>query len=155
MGLQQGKEKYPKAKIVLSFFSPSGYELHKNYALADYVTYLPFDKKSNVSEFINLVNPKVVVFVKYEFWLNYLFELEAKKIPTYLVSAVIKKHQPFFKWYGKAFVKALKTYKNIFVQDENSLQLLKSLGATNGVNAGDTRIDRVLAVRSKSLEIKR
>jgi 3-deoxy-D-manno-octulosonic-acid transferase len=146
------KEKHPNHKILLSFFSPSGYEMHKNYKLADHVTYLPFDKKRNVRRFIESSKPKAVIFVKYEFWLNYLFELKKQGIPTFLVSAVIKKHQPFFKWYGKPFVKALQNYRKIFVQDGDSLELLESLGASNGEVFGDTRIDRVIAVRDRSGE---
>ncbi len=149
------RSNYPKHKILLTFFSPSGYELHKNYNLADLVMYLPFDSKSNARHFINCSNLKTVIFVKYEFWLHYLWELNSKKIPTYLVSAIIREHQPFFKWYGKAFVKALHNYKTIFVQDENSLLLLKKLNAVNGMTCGDTRIDRVLSIRTKALELDR
>jgi 3-deoxy-D-manno-octulosonic-acid transferase len=146
------REKHPNYKIVLSFFSPSGYEMHKHYKLADFVTYLPFDKKRNVRRFITSSNPKAVIFIKYEFWLNYLFELKKRRIPTFLVSAVIKKHQPFFKWYGAPFVKALQNYQKIFVQDGESLELLESLGASNGEAFGDTRMDRVIAVRDRSGE---
>ncbi len=147
------KKKYPGYKIVLSFFSPSGYEQQKNYELADVVTYLPSDTKKNAFDFITYCSPKIVIFIKYEFWLNYLFQLNQKNIPAYLVSAIIKPHQPFFKWYGSNFVAALKTYKKVLVQDEASLKLLNSLNINAGFICGDTRTDRVLSILQKSFEL--
>ncbi len=147
------KQNYPKYKIILSFFSPSGYEQQKKYEMADVITYLPADTYANARDFINYCSPHTVIFVKYEFWLNYLFELERKKIPTFLASAVIKEHQPFFKWYGKIFVKALATYKKIIVQDKGSLLLLQSLKIPTGILGGDTRIDRVIDLRKKHLDL--
>ena len=144
--LEQIKHDNPNQKIVLTFFSPSGYEIQKNYPLADLVMYLPLDTASNAHYFLDLLKPKISVFVKYEFWLNYLFRLDEKKIPTFLISTVIKKHQSFFKCYGGNFRKALATYKTIYTQDTESLILLESLGIKTGQLAGDTRFDRVLQI---------
>jgi 3-deoxy-D-manno-octulosonic-acid transferase len=147
------KKTFPSYRIVLSFFSPSGFEPQKNYEYADLVVYLPADTRSNAAAFIDRLRPKAVIFIKYEFWLNYLFELDRKKIPVYLASAVIKPHQPFFKWYGGNFRRALKTYRKILVQDPASLQLLQSLNVNSGVVCGDTRTDRVLAIKEHSLPL--
>jgi len=133
-------------KIVLTFFSPSGYEIRKDYEKATAVFYLPIDLKGNAQKFVSLVKPHAALFVKYEFWLNYLAELEAKNIPTYLVSGVFRPGQHFFKWYGKNFFRALKGFKTLFVQDENSYALLKQHGFTNMQLAGDTRFDRVMEI---------
>lgn len=133
-------------KIVLTFFSPSGYENRKNYEHADAVFYLPFDFAGNAERFVSIVKPAAALFVKYEFWLNYLAELDKRRISTYLVSGVFRPKQHFFKWYGKSFFKALKSFKTLFVQDENSLSLLKQHGFTNAVLAGDTRFDRVMEI---------
>lgn len=149
------KKQSPNSIIILTFFSPSGYEIRKDYEYADLVCYLPPDFKNNAIDFIESCNPKTVIFVKYEFWLNYLFTLQQKKIPTYLISAVIKKHQPFFKWYGGIFSKALMTYKTIFVQDSESLNLLKELKVSSGILSGDTRVDRVLQGAMTSAEIEK
>ena len=108
------KKANPGIKIVLTFFSPSGYEIRKEYDGADAVFYLPADFKRNAKKFIEIVKPKTAVFVKYEFWLNYLSELKKQNIPTYLISAVFRPEQHFFKWYGQIFFKALKSYKKIF-----------------------------------------
>lgn len=140
------KKENPQQKIVLTFFSPSGFEIQKNYAFADLVVYLPSDTPYNAEKFLSILKPKIAVFVKYEFWLNYLFELEKNKIPTFLISTVIKKHQPFFKWYGGVFRKALNTYEAIYTQDVYSIELLKELKINIGVLAGDTRFDRVLQI---------
>lgn len=149
------KKQSPDTLIILTFFSPSGFEIRKDYEYADLVCYLPPDFKKNAVDFIESCNPHTVIFVKYEFWLNYLFTLHHKKIPTYLISAVIKTHQPFFKWYGNVFLKALKTYKNIFVQDKESLDLLKELGVNSGILCGDTRVDRVLQGVNTASEIEK
>ena len=147
------KKANPHQKIVLTFFSPSGFEIQKNYPYADLVTYLPSDTPYNSKLFLSILKPKLAVFVKYEFWLNYLFELDKKQIPTFLISTVIKKHQTFFKWYGANFRKALKTYKTIYTQDAYSSQLLKTLKINSGVLAGDTRFDRVLKICSAPKQI--
>jgi 3-deoxy-D-manno-octulosonic-acid transferase len=140
------KKENPQQKIVLTFFSPSGFEIQKNYLNADLVIYLPSDTPYNAKKFLSILKPKIAVFVKYEFWLNYLFELKKNNVPTFLISTVIKKHQPFFKWYGGVFRKALNTYEIIYTQDVYSIELLKSLNIETGVLAGDTRFDRVLQI---------
>ncbi|MGZ3862784.1 MAG: 3-deoxy-D-manno-octulosonic acid transferase [Bacteroidia bacterium] len=144
--IEKLKAENKDVKIVLTFFSPSGYEIRKDYELADAVFYLPIDFSSNVRRFISLVKPTTVVFVKYEFWLNYLSELKKQNIPTYLISAVFRKNQHFFKGYGKIFLNSLDTYKKIFVQDENSLSLLLQHGIKDAEVAGDTRFDRVMQI---------
>jgi len=152
--LEKIKQDNPNQKIVLTFFSPSGYEIQKNYPIADLVMYLPLDTVSNAHCFLDILQPKVSVFVKYEFWLNFLFTLDKKQIPTFLISTVIKKHQSFFKWYGGNFRKALATYKTIYTQDTESLILLESLGIKTGQLAGDTRFDRVLQICSSPKQLK-
>lgn len=151
--IEKIKEQYPQQKIVLTFFSPSGFEIQKNYPFADLVMYLPIDTQPNAHKFLSILKPKVAIFVKYEFWLNYLFELDKKQIPTFLISTVIKRHQSFFKWYGGNFRKALKTYHTIYTQDVYSLRLLKLLKYERGVLAGDTRFDRVLQICSAPKKI--
>lgn len=133
-------------KIVLTFFSPSGYEIRKNYDQAEAVFYLPIDTKRNAKRFVELVKPQAALFVKYEFWLNYLNELHKHSIPFYLVSGVFRPEQHFFKWYGRNFFAVLKKFKTLFVQDENSLKLLAQHGLTNAQLAGDTRFDRVMEI---------
>ena len=152
--IEKIKKEHPQQKIVLTFFSPSGYEIQKNYPFTDLVTYLPSDTPSNSKIFLSTLKPKLAIFVKYEFWLNYLFELERKQIPAFLISTVIKKHQTFFKWYGGNFRKALKTYETIYTQDVHSIKLLRVLKVGTGVLAGDTRFDRVLQICSSPKQIK-
>lgn len=130
-------------KIVVSFFSPSGFEIKKNTPLADAVVYLPMDTASNAKKFIDTIHPSLVFFVKYEFWPNYLFELQKKNIPTLLVSGVFREKQVFFKPYGGFMRKALATFEHFFLQDENSEVLLKSIDIKNITVSGDTRFDRV------------
>lgn len=146
--IEEIKKQFPHQKLILTFFSPSGYEIQKHYPLADLVLYLPIDTAPNAQKFLNIIKPKVAIFVKYEFWLNYLAELKQQQIPTFLISTVIKRHQPFFKWYGWNFRKAIHTYHTIYTQDVYSLRLLKLLGYHKGVLAGDTRFDRVLQICS-------
>jgi 3-deoxy-D-manno-octulosonic-acid transferase len=152
--IEKIKKENPSQKIVLTFFSPSGYEIQKNYPFADLVTYLPHDTTSNSKAFLTILKPKLAIFVKYEFWLNYLFELDRKQIPAFLISTVIKKHQSFFKWYGGNFRRALKTYKTVYTQDVHSIKLLRVLKVGTGVLAGDTRFDRVLQICSSPKQIK-
>lgn len=140
------KEKYPTHKIIISFFSPSGYEVRKNNTLADSTVYLPLDSKKNVSRFIQLVHPDAVFFIKYEFWPNYLNELKSQNIPTYLISGIFREKQTFFKWYGGFYRKALDAFTYFFVQNEKSLQLLHQLGKENVIVSGDTRFDRVASI---------
>lgn len=137
-------------KIVLTFFSPSGYEIRKNYDQADYVFYLPMDGKEHAEQFINLIKPELAIFVKYEFWYHYLHTLYQKNIPTYLVSAIFRASQPFFKGYGNLFRKMLGFYTHIFLQDERSQNLLSNIGVENTTVAGDTRYDRVAAIAAQA-----
>lgn len=141
------RKKHPEYTILLTFFSPSGYEAFKNWRGADIICYLPLDTQRNATAFINLVKPKAAVFIKYEFWLNYLNQLKTKSIPTYLVSAVFKSHHPFFKWYGGIFRKSLLTFTELFVQDQASAALLEGIGIRNYHVSGDTRFDRVVEIR--------
>lgn len=141
------KAQYPGYKIVLTFFSPSGYEIRKDYDGADYVFYLPMDGAGNAKRFIELVNPSLAIFVKYEFWYHYLNQLKKQDVPTVLISAAFRSSQPFFKGYGGLFRKILKSFAYIFVQDENSKQLLADIGITTNVAiSGDTRYDRVVQI---------
>ncbi len=142
--LEQLKKEYPTIRILLTFFSPSGYEIRKNYAAADYVCYLPLDTHANALAFIEIFQPALSIFVKYEFWHHYLTVLHQKPIPTLLISAVFRQNQVFFKWYGGLFRKLLFTFKHIFTQNQTSAHLLQSVGLQNFTIVGDTRIDRVL-----------
>jgi len=137
------KEKYPTHKIILSFFSPSGYEIRKNSPIADVVVYLPLDTKQNAKQFVDLVHPEFVVFVKYDIWPNYLSELAVRNIRAILISALFRKEQRFFKFYGTWMQKSLYAFEHIFVQDENSKTLLEHYHFKNVTVSGDTRFDRV------------
>ncbi len=141
--IEEIKSKYTRYKILVTFFSPSGYEIRKDYSLADVVCYLPLDSKSNAKKFIEIVNPKLVIFVKYEFWPNFLNELKRKEIPTILVSGILRKKQLFFKSYGGFMREALQAFHHFFVQNQISKELLKSINYNNVIIAGDTRFDRV------------
>ncbi len=141
--MQAVKSDFPNHKIIVSFFSPSGFEIRKNTSIADCVVYLPLDTASNAKKFIELIHPSLVLFVKYEFWPNYLFQLKKNSIPTLLISAVFRDDQLFFKSYGSFMQNALFTFKHIFVQDENSEKLLKEINFENVTVSGDTRFDRV------------
>ncbi|HOP00185.1 MAG TPA: glycosyltransferase N-terminal domain-containing protein [Bacteroidales bacterium] len=147
-----GKEK-PEYKILLTFFSPSGYEIRKKWPLADVVCYLPSDTPSGARRFIRMVRPEGAVFVKYEFWSNYISELNTQGIPLYLISAVFRPGQIFFRWYGGFFRAMLYKFRWIFVQDEESKNLLGRQGIVNVTVAGDTRFDRVLKIVSESKDI--
>lgn len=136
------KARSPDRSIVLTFFSPSGYEVKKNYEFADHIFYLPLDTRSNANLFVDLVQPECALFVKYEFWYNYLDVLHEKHIPTILFSAIFQPRHPFFKWYGGLYRKMLGFYQQIFVQDQASAQLLKTIGTDHVQVAGDTRFDR-------------
>ena len=137
------KERMPDHQILLTFFSPSGYELRKDYPLADFIAYLPADTRSNAGKFLDLTQPELIIFVKYEFWINFLEESFRRDIPVLLVSALFRPGQPFFRAWGKIFRKLLPRFERIFVQNESSAIMLKNLGLENHVVAGDTRIDRV------------
>lgn len=136
------KEQHPELSIVLTFFSPSGYEARKKYESADHIFYLPLDTPNNVARFIGLVQPQCALFVKYEFWYNYLKTLHQQHIPTTLFSAIFQPRHPFFKWYGGLYREMLGFYRQIFVQDETSETLLRGLGIKQVQVAGDTRFDR-------------
>lgn len=142
------KENYKNYKILVTFFSPSGYEIRKNYNLADVVCYLPLDSKASAKKFIEIVNPKMAIFIKYEFWPNFLNELKKQEIPTILVSGILREKQLFFKSYGTFMRKSLQAFHHFFVQDKNSKDLLNSINFKNVTVSGDTRFDRV----SKILE---
>ncbi len=133
----------PEYKILLTFFSPSGYELRKDYKFADYIFYLPLDTKKNAARFIEIVRPEKVFFIKYEFWYNYLTQLKEEGIPTYIFSALFRPSQIFFKPWGKWYLKAIATYEHIFVQNQESFDILHKFGFNNVSLSGDTRLDRV------------
>lgn len=153
--IERIKANEPDTKILLSFFSPSGYEVRKNYNLADLVVYLPLDTPTNARRFVEAANPTKVYIIKYEFWLNYLKCLRTRGIETYIVSAIFRKNQVFFKWYGGIFRQGLKAFKTLYVQNEESKELLAEIGFNNVVVAGDTRFDRVndIANAAKQLPI--
>jgi 3-deoxy-D-manno-octulosonic-acid transferase len=151
--LEAIKREMPGFKIVLTFFSPSGYEIRKNYTYADCVIYLPADKPGNCIKFISLVRPEFVIFVKYEFWNNYISHLYDNKIPLYLISAIFRPGQHFFKWYGSFFRMILNKFEIIFVQDKRSLDLLTGIGIKNVILAGDTRFDRVIQLTGTARDI--
>jgi 3-deoxy-D-manno-octulosonic-acid transferase len=144
------RQRYPDTCLLISFFSSSGYEIQKHYEHADIVCYLPVDLPSQAKQFIEMINPTVVFFIKYEFWLNYLRVLGQKRINTYLISAVFHTQQPFFKWYGGMFRKALETYTTIFVQDKNSAISLQKIGYERVEIIGDTRVDRVITIAQEN-----
>jgi 3-deoxy-D-manno-octulosonic-acid transferase len=144
--MEKIKERFPSHKIVLTFFSPSGYEVRKNNTIADVTVYLPLDTKSNAKKFVATVHPELVFFIKYEYWPNYLNELKKAEIKTYLISGILRENQAFFKWYGGFYQNALKTFDYFFVQNESSKKLLQSLGHQNVKISGDTRFDRVVSI---------
>ncbi|AVI50230.1 3-deoxy-D-manno-octulosonic acid transferase [Pukyongia salina] len=143
--MQAIKTSYPQYKLVLTFFSPSGYEIKKNSPVADLITYLPLDTRGNAKRFVSLVHPSLAIFVKYEFWPNYLFELESSGTPAIIVSGLFRENQSFFRPYGVFMRKALRTIDHFFVQNKNSEMLLKGLGIDHVNISGDTRFDRVSA----------
>lgn len=145
----------PRRKVIITFFSPSGYEIRKNYKGADIICYLPFDTPGNAKKFISLINPVFAIFVKYEFWNNFISELSRKSIPVYLISGIFRKEQIFFKAYGAFFRKMLMKFKWIYVQDELSSDLLHEIGINNVSVAGDTRFDRVMQIAASTNEIPR
>jgi 3-deoxy-D-manno-octulosonic-acid transferase len=151
--IEKIKDKYPLHKIVITFFSPSGYEVRKNNTVADATVYLPLDSKKNAQRFLDLVHPDMVFFIKYEYWLNYLNELNKLNTPTYLISGIFREEQMFFKWYGGFYRKALDTFSYFFVQNEGSKKLLQQLEKTNVVVSGDTRFDRVAAILEKDNDL--
>lgn len=151
--IEEIKNSKPEYKILLTFFSPSGYEIRYNYPLADIVTYLPFDTKKNARRFLELTNPHMVIFIKYEFWYNYINEIYQRRIPVYLVSAIFRKNQSFFKKLRSPYRNMLSLYTHFFVQDDESHKLLQKHGIKNVTVAGDTRIDRVIEIQKQTVNL--
>ena len=147
------RKKKPTYKILLTFFSPSGYEVQKDNELVDIVCYLPFDRKRNVKRFLDLAQPDIAIFVKYEFWYNFIHELYKRDIPVYLISAIFRPNQLFFKPWGNVFKKILHYYTQLFVQDKKSKQLLNGHGLNNVTVMGDTRMDRVIKIKDDALDL--
>lgn len=152
--IEKIKNENPKLKIVVTFFSPSGYEVRKDYKVADVVCYLPLDTKKNVQLFLDIIHPELAFFVKYEFWPNYLKELKKRNIKTLLISGIFRENQVFFKFYGSWMRKSLKAFTQFFVQDENSKRLLNSIHFNNVKLSGDTRFDRVFEITNQNNELK-
>ncbi|TRW26579.1 3-deoxy-D-manno-octulosonic acid transferase [Flavobacterium zepuense] len=147
--MEKMRQLHPSHKIVLTFFSPSGYEIRKNTKAADVVVYLPLDTLANAKKFMQLVHPSMAFFIKYEFWPNYLNELKKQNTPTYLISGLFRPNQAFFKWYGGFYREAFKAFNHFFVQYESSKQLLATIGFTNVTISGDTRYDRVSEILNR------
>ncbi|MDI9308698.1 MAG: glycosyltransferase N-terminal domain-containing protein [Limnohabitans sp.] len=144
--IEKMKNQFPNHKIVVTFFSPSGYEVRKNNTVADVTIYLPLDTKTNAKKFIDTVNPEIAFFIKYEYWPNYLNELKNRQIKTYLISGIFREKQSFFKWYGGFYRNALKSFNHFFVQNDLSKNLLQKIGFNNVTVSGDTRFDRVVSI---------
>ena len=144
--MQKIKATLPSHKLILTFFSPSGFEVRKNNTVANVTVYLPLDTRRNAKKFIKSVHPDLVFFIKYEFWPNYLCELKKLHIKTYLVSGIFRKNQIFFKWYGSFYKNALTAFNCFFVQNDSSKKLLNSIGFQNVIVSGDTRFDRVFSI---------
>lgn len=152
--MERIRSEHPEYGILLTFFSPSGYEVRKNYAGADLICYLPFDTLFNVRRFLNYVQPQTAFFIKYEFWPNYLTALKRRKIPTYLVSGIFRKEQLFFKNYAPFYRRMLNSFTHLFVQNQASIDLLASIGRTYNVSlSGDTRFDRVLEIQAAAKDL--
>jgi 3-deoxy-D-manno-octulosonic-acid transferase len=147
------RNQYPKYKIVVTFYSPSGYEVRKNYAAADIVCYLPPDTQGNVNRFLDIVQPQKAIFIKYEFWHNYLHTLKKRGIETYIISAIFREDQLFFKWFGVWYRRMLSCFNHLFVQDQQSERLLATLGITNVTICGDTRFDRVVDIQNQAKQL--
>lgn len=146
--IEEVKKQFPEYKILLSFYSPSGYESKKDYALADYVVYLPNDTKSNAKKFVKKVNPDLIFFIKYEFWYNYISALKGRRL--FQVSLILRQNQYFFSWYGKWFAKQLKNFEHFFVQNQQTANLLNKIGYKNVIISGDTRFDRVMTIANNA-----
>lgn len=151
--MEQIKKSYPQYKILLTFFSPSGYEVRKIYEGADIITYLPIDTVGNARQFLRTVRPVMAFFIKYEFWYNYLHILQYRGIPAYSVSSIFRPDQVFFKWYGRGYGRVLKCFTRFFVQNEESKKLLESIGIHDTMVVGDTRFDRVLQIKEASKQL--
>lgn len=151
--IEQMRQEHPEYKILLTFFSPSGYEVRKNYEGADIVCYLPLDTITNARKFLRAVRPVMAFFIKYEFWYNYLHILKHRNVPVYSVSSIFRPEQVFFKWYGRRYGKVLNCFTHFFVQNEESKKLLASIGIDCVTVSGDTRFDRVLSVKEASKKL--
>lgn len=151
--MERIRRQYPEYKILLTFFSPSGYEVRKNYQGADVICYLPFDTPRNARRFVKLANPCMAFFIKYEFWQNYLKNLQKHHVPTYSVSSIFRKNQVFFRWYGGKYFKVLTRFTHLFVQNEISKELLASLNIRNVDVVGDTRFDRVIEIFEQAKQL--
>jgi len=147
------RETHPEYKILLTFFSPSGYEVRKNYEGADIICYLPLDTIRNARRFLRAVKPVMAFFIKYEFWYNYLHILQHRGVPTYSVSSIFRPDQIFFQWYGRQYGRVLKCFTHFFVQNMESKALLAKLGITDVDVVGDTRFDRVLQIKEASKQL--
>ena len=145
--MERIRKEYPQYKILLTFYSPSGYEVRKNYEGADIICYMPVDTRLNAIRFLRLVRPVMAFFIKYEFWSNFLHILKHRNIPTYSVSSIFREDQVFFKWYGRSYANVLKCFTRFFVQNEESKRLLEGIGITDVDIVGDTRFDRVLQIK--------
>ncbi len=151
--MERIRRDYPQYKILLTFYSPSGYEVRKNYEGADIICYMPVDTRLNAIRFLRLVRPVMAFFIKYEFWSNFLHILKHRNIPTYSVSSIFRKDQVFFKWYGRSYARVLKCFDHFFVQNEESKQLLEGIGITKVDVVGDTRFDRVLQIKEAAKDL--
>ena len=151
--MEQIRKEYPQYKILLTFYSPSGYEVRKNYEGADIICYMPVDTRLNAIRFLRLVRPVMAFFIKYEFWSNFLHILKHRNIPTYSVSSIFREDQVFFKWYGRSYAGVLKCFTRFFVQNEESKRLLDGIGITAVDVVGDTRFDRVLQIKEAAKQL--
>ena len=151
--MEQLRRDHPEYKILLTFFSPSGYEVRKNYEGADIICYLPLDTIGNARRFLKAVQPVAVFFIKYEFWYNYLHILKQRGVPTYSVSSIFRPDQVFFRWYGRHYSRVLKCFTHFFVQNEQSRELLAKIGITCVTVVGDTRFDRVLQIKEQAKQL--
>jgi 3-deoxy-D-manno-octulosonic-acid transferase len=151
--IEEIKSQHPQISIILTFFSPSGFNNKASNSGADFVFYLPLDTRKNARKFLRIVSPSIAIFVKYEYWYNYLHELKEKNIPTYMISAIFRPSQHFFKWYGGWFRTHLRNLNKIFVQEEVSAELLSMIDVNNVIISGDTRFDRVAGIGNKKVSI--
>jgi 3-deoxy-D-manno-octulosonic-acid transferase len=151
--IERLRQEHPEYKILLTFYSPSGYEVRKNYQGADIICYMPIDTVTNARRFLRLIRPCMAFFIKYEFWYNFLHILKHRNVPTYSVSSIFRPNQVFFRWYGKNYGRVLRCFTKFFVQNEQSKELLNSIGITEVEMTGDTRFDRVLQIKEAAKEL--
>ena len=151
--IEQIRRDYPQYKILLTFFSPSGYEVRKNYAGADIICYLPLDTITNARRFLRIIRPEMAFFIKYEFWYNYLHILKHRHVPVYSVSSIFREGQVFFRWYGRQYSHVLKCFTRFYVQNDISKELLAKIGITAVQVVGDTRFDRVLQIKAAAKQL--